>query len=142
MSLGNKYMFKNNKSISDISLFYQGFSPFNKRTAKQLVSQTSAASQTSCFSDQPAISRLLHKFQLCQTGPYTIYDICMHAQIIMTVYIMHILYKGGAWLCVLSRSQKCIEAQYFLHVLYLKIASFLYRKKILRIKDHAAQCHY
>jgi hypothetical protein len=65
MSLGNKYMFRNNKSISDISLFYQGFSPFNKQTAKQLVSQTS------CFSDQPAISRLLHKFQLCQTGPMT-----------------------------------------------------------------------
>ena len=49
MSLGNKYIFRNNKSISDISLFYQGFSPFNKQTAKQLVSQTS------CFSDQPAI---------------------------------------------------------------------------------------
>ena len=63
MSLGNKYIFRNNKGISDISLFYQGFSPFNKRTAKQLVSQTS------CFSDQPAISWLLHKFQLCQTGP-------------------------------------------------------------------------
>jgi hypothetical protein len=55
MSLGNKYIFRNNKGISDISLFYQGFSPFNKRTAKQLVSQTS------CFSDQLLLRSASHK---------------------------------------------------------------------------------